>query len=137
MTFVLLDTGPIIAMLNTSDRHHRRCVDRVNSLEGQLVTCEAVVGEACYLLRNIHGATKDILTNITRGEFCVPFRLADRAEQVSRLMTKYADLPMDLADACLVDLATELKSSRIFTLDSDFHTYRWGRNRPFDILLEI
>jgi predicted nucleic acid-binding protein len=44
---------------------------------------------------------------------------------------------MDLADACLVDLATEMGTGRILTLDSDFKIYRWGRNRPFELLLEI
>ncbi len=67
----------------------------------------------------------------------VPYRLAGNAARVLKLMRKYADVPMDFADACLVDLAMQLQTSRILTLDADFRLYRWGRNRPFEMLLEI
>jgi len=137
MNPVLLDAGPIIAMLNSSDRQHQRCADIVNSIEGELITCESVIVEACYLLRRVHGAQKDILTNISRGEFRIPLRLADRCTEVGRLLQKYADVPMDLADACLVDMATVMNTGRIITLDSDFRIYRWGRNRQFDLLIDI
>jgi predicted nucleic acid-binding protein len=52
-------------------------------------------------------------------------------------LKRFANVPMDLADACLVDLATEARTGRILTLDHDFHIYRWGRNRPFEVLLQI
>jgi hypothetical protein len=51
-------------------------------------------------------------------------------------MKKYAQVPMDLADACLVHLATELGAGRILTLDGDFRIYRWGKNRPFEWLID-
>jgi len=137
MNPVLLDAGPIIAMLNSSDRQHRRCADLVYSIEGELVTCEPVIVEASYLLRHVHGARRDILTNISRGEFQIPLRLTDRCTEVGRLLQKYADVPMDLADACLVDMATVLNTGRILTLDSDFRIYRWGRNRKFDLLIDV
>jgi uncharacterized protein len=57
--------------------------------------------------------------------------------EVAKLLRKYADVPMGLADACLVDLATQTGHGRILTLDSDFKIYRWGRNRPFELLLDI
>ena len=88
------------------------------------------------MLTHVPGAAQSILDNIARGEFRIPLRLADRAKQVARLMKRYADQPIDLADACLIDLATEVKTARIFTLDSDFEIYRWGRNRPFELVLE-
>jgi len=56
---------------------------------------------------------------------------------VRRLVQKYADTPMDFTDACLVDLASEIKSGRILTLDSDFQFYRWRRKRSFDLLIEL
>jgi hypothetical protein len=52
-------------------------------------------------------------------------------------MRKYASVPMDFADACLVDMATQYQTGRILTLDADFRLYRWGRNRPFEPLLEV
>jgi hypothetical protein len=96
-----------------------------------------MLAEACYLVRKLKGAAGDLLSDVGRGRYLVPYRMADRSAAVVRLMAKYADTPMDLADACLVDLATQLKTGRIVTLDSDFRIYRWGRNRPFDLLLDL
>jgi len=74
---------------------------------------------------------------VERGIFLVPYRLAGSAAAVSKLMKKYADVPMDLADACLVDMATSYQTGRILTLDRDFRLYRWGKNRPFQLLIEF
>lgn len=104
---------------------------------GPLVTCEAVIVESCYMLRRSHGAREAILANIREGIFQIPFQLAKRAADVAALMKKYADVPMDLADACLVDLATQMGTGRILTLDSDFKIYRWGRNRHFELLIDL
>ena len=55
---------------------------------------------------------------------------------MAHLIQKYANVPMDFADACLIDMAAELHSGDFITLDEDFQIYRWGRNRPFEMLLE-
>ncbi len=136
MTPVLLDTGAIVALLDRSEQHHERCAAVVAELEAPLVTCEAVIAEACYLLRGIKRAAAAVLVNVDRGTFLVPYRLTGNTSSVLKLMKKYADVPMDLAGACLVDMATAYKTGRILTLDGDFHVYRWGRNRPFVVLLE-
>jgi uncharacterized protein len=93
--------------------------------------------ESFYLLRHLEGAVKAILDNLHERIFQIPFSLVDRAPEIRRLLKKYADVPMALADACLVDLATQMGSGRILTLDGDFRIYRWGKNRPFDLLLDI
>ena len=95
-----------------------------------LVTCEAVIAEACHLLRKEAGAPEAILENVERGIFRLPFRLEESASAVRALMKRYARVPMDFADACLVSLAETLGTGRILTLDSDFHVYRWRRTRP-------
>lgn len=87
-------------------------------------------------LRGLAGAPAAVLENVERGVFLVPYRVTDRAARLRRLIVKYAHVPMDFADACLVDMATDLRTGRILTLDRDFHVYRWGRNRPFDLLIE-
>jgi predicted nucleic acid-binding protein len=133
---VLLDTGPIVAMLDRSERHHKECVAKVEALQAPLVTCEAVIAEACFLLRNLKGAAEAVLENVEQGIFLVPYHIAGRASKVSRLIKKYADVPMDFADACLVDMAGELATGQILTLDSDFRIFRWGRNRVFEMLIE-
>jgi predicted nucleic acid-binding protein len=137
MKAVLVDTGFIVARLDRSDNYHEQCLSVVDGMDGPLVTCEAVIVESCYLLRHLSGAKSAIMENVQQGIFQIPFTLAHRAAEVARLMKKYADVPMSLADACLVDLATQTESGQILTLDSDFRFYRWGKNRPFELLLEI
>ena len=126
-----------MALLDRSEQHHRECVDAVSSLGAPLITCEAVIAESCYLLRDVAGAAAAILDNVDRGIFQVPYRLTGNAGGVLKLMRKYADAPMDFADACLVDMASDYRTGRILTLDSDFRIYRWGRNRPFELVLAI
>lgn len=136
MTPVLLDTGVIVALLDRSERTHGRCVEAIESLVAPLVTCEAVIAEACYLLRGIHGAADAVLDNVEAGVFEIPFRLTGASRSIRLLMKKYARVPMDFADACLVHLADELSTGRILTLDSDFRTYRWRKGRAFELLID-
>lgn len=133
-TPVLLDSGCIVALLDRNEARHRECVDAVSMIGAPLVTCEAVLAEACYLVRGLPRAAAAILENVEAGTFLVPFNLSSSAQAVRALMHKYSDLPMDLADGCLVHLAGLLATGRILTLDSDFTIYRWGRNRPFEII---
>ena len=132
----LLDTGCIVALLDRSEQRHPACVAALEKLSAPLVTCEPVMAEACYLLRRLPAAVDAVLENVARGIFRIPMPLAGRAPSVRALLKKYARIPMDLADACLVDLASELDTGDILTLDSDFHVYRWGRNRAFHVLVE-
>jgi predicted nucleic acid-binding protein len=127
----------MVALLDRSERHHRVCVEAVAALSEPLVTCEAVVAEACWLLRNLPGASDAVLENVERGVFGSPFRLDAETREVRSLMAKYRKLPMDLADACLVALAGILGSGRILTLDSDFRIYRWKGRRTFENLIPI
>ena len=134
---VLLDTGAIVALLDRSERHHTQVVEVVSSLDAELVTCEAVIAEACYLVRNIAGAPEAVLENVERGVFQIPLRLASEAATVRALAKRYRSVPMDLADACLVRVAELVGSGRILTLDSDFDVYRWRRTRKFERLVEL
>jgi predicted nucleic acid-binding protein len=126
-----------VALLDRSEQHHRECVDAVSALEAPLITCEAVIAESCYLLREIKGGAAAVLENVDRGLFQIPYRLTGNASGVLKLMRKYADAPMDFADACLVDMASDYQTGRVLTLDGDFRVYRWGRNRPFELLLSV
>jgi len=134
---VLVDTGFIVARLDRRERYHAQCLAALDGLEDRLITCEAVIVESYYILRHLAGTRGAILENIHRGILRIPFTLTDRVAEVDKLLKKYADVPMDLADACLVDLATETGTGRILTLDSDFKIYRWGKNRPFELLIEL
>ena len=134
---VLVDTSFIVALYNKSDRHHRQCVYMLDTIEQPAVTCEAVVSESCYMLRQVHGAAADILATIENGALEIRFQLLLSAGKVRALLEKYRDLPASFADACLVQMADELDTGDILTLDSDFKRYRWRRNRAFNLLIPL
>lgn len=133
----LVDAGPIVALFDADEPSHESCLRALETVAGPLITCEAVAAEASWLLRKIRGAQRDLLLDVAKRLFQIDYQLADRATEVARLMAKYADLPMSLADACLVDLADLHQTGRILTLDADFRVYRWGRNKPFELLLDV
>jgi predicted nucleic acid-binding protein len=131
---VLLDTSVIVALLDRSEQYHRACADAVRSLEAPLVTCEAVIAESCYLLRNLRGAPEAVMDNVAVGTFQISFQLSREAAGVKGVLRKYRDREVDLADACLIVLAGERETADILTLDRDFQIYRWGRNNPFRLM---
>ncbi len=131
---VLLDTGVIVALLDRSEKFHKACAQAVREVEVPLVTCEAVITESCYLLRNLSGASEAVIENITAGIFQVPFQLSRDTAGVKQVLRKYKDRKIDLADACLIRLADQFGTADILTLDQDFTIYRWGKNKPFRML---
>ncbi len=134
--WVLLDTGFIVALLDRRERRHGDCVRALNGIGAHLATCEPAIAEACYLLRDVPGASDAVLANVGRGTFRIGLRLADEVDEIAALMARYANQPMDLADACLVRMAELLDTGRILTLDADFRRYRWRGRRAFDLLVE-
>jgi uncharacterized protein len=134
---ILVDTGPIVALLDRRERFHQQCVEALLGTNEPLITCETVIAEACFLLRRLKGASRDLLVDVQAGRYLIDYRLAERGLHLGKLLDRYANIPMDLADACLVDLANLYKTGRIFTLDADFRIYRWGKNYSFELLIEI
>lgn len=132
---ILVDAGPLIALIHKDDRHHQRCVDVLRSLTEPLATVWPVITEAMYLLSFSWKAQDALWEMIERGVVTV---LPIEERELSRMrevMKKYRDLPMDLADAGLVAVAEREKIRRIFTLDRrDFALYRPGRLGRFIIL---
>jgi uncharacterized protein len=128
---VLLDTGVIVALLDRSEKFHSLSADAVSSLQAPLITCEAVIAECCYLLRKLSGAPEAVIENVAAGIFQIPFQLSREAGGVKQILRKYRDRKIDLADACLIHLASQFETPHILTLDNDFKIYRWGRNKPF------
>ena len=134
---VLLDTGMIVALLDPTDSFYARCSDAMADVGAPLVTCETVIAESCYLLRDVEGAAEAILHSVATREFLIPISLADAAVPVRRIMAKYRDRNIDLADAFLIHLADEFSAGDILTVDRDFRIYRWGRNNHFQILVDL
>lgn len=133
----LLDTGVIVALLDRSEKHHQACAKAVQAIDAPLITCEAVIAETCYLLRNLAGAPEAVIENVSAGIFQIPFQLSKHTAVLKQILKKYRDRRIDLADACLIRLADEFETQDILTLDKDFHIYRWGKNKPFRLLLDL
>ena len=121
---VIVDSGPLSAFMDADDAWHGWAVERFKEFEGPLVTVESVITEVLFLLRGDSTAQDRVLRMIASGALRVPFRLEAEAEPVRRLHAKYHDLPMSLADACLVRMAELLDEHQICTLDADFTIYR-------------
>ncbi len=126
----ILDTGPLIAFLNSRDGHHRWAREQWARVEPPFLTCEAVIAEACFLAHRLgSGAPEAVVSLVERGVLDVSFRLADEAAAVARLMKKYDDVPMSLADACLVRMSDQHPGSVVLTLDGDFRIYRRSKRQ--------
>lgn len=121
---VLLDTGPLVAFLNRRDRYHRWATAQFAQIESPVYTCEAVLSEACFLLSAYRGGSEAVLELVHRGLVAIPLRLEDEVISIKKLLTRYADVGISLADACLIRLAELYEDSVLLTLDSDFRIYR-------------
>ena len=121
---VILDTGPLVALLDARDRHHRWAVAQWAEVEPPLLTCESVISEACFLLDQTRAGSAAVFAMLVRRVVAVSFHLDEQVEEVQALRTKYRDVPMSVADASLVRMAEQLGRSAILTLDGDFKVYR-------------
>jgi predicted nucleic acid-binding protein len=132
---VLVDTGPLVALLDRSDPYHLTCQEILSSLDESLVTVWPVVTEAMYMLRAYWQAQDELWEMIETGAVeILPLGTNDVA-RMRELMRKYRDLPMDLADAALVRVAERERLRRIFTLDQrGFRIYRPSRMGRFVVL---
>lgn len=131
---VILDTGPLVAFLNPHDRHHGWAREQWASIRPPFLTCEAVVTEACFLAHRFASRAEEaVIAMIERGVLDLSFRLADEVAAVTRMMRKYHDLPMSLADACLVQISRRHPGSIVLTLDADFRIYRSGTRQSIPV----
>lgn len=132
----LTDAGPLVALIDADEADHEVCALALQGLRMPLVTTWPAFTEAMYLLSRVGGAQgQHALWKLALSSRLDIADLSRAAlERSAVLMTKYADRPMDLADATLVALAEERGDRRIFTLDIDFQIYRvHGRGR-FEII---
>jgi predicted nucleic acid-binding protein len=126
MTAWLLDTGPLVAFFDRSDADHEWAKRQWAQAPVPMLTCEPVLAEATYLLREHAGlAPEKILALFDRKVITVPFALEAHSGTVAHLLEKYCDQGMQLADACLVRMSELKRDCRVFTLDSlEFRVYR-------------
>ncbi len=137
MRGVLVDAGPLVALLDHGDAHHKASVAALRTLRDPLVTVWPAFTEAMYLLGSSWRGQKALWSRVETGALTLAPLDEGDAPRMRELMEKYRDLPMDLADAALVRVAEREDLTRIFTLDRQhFSVYRPGRRRRFSILPE-
>ena len=120
----IVDTGPLIAFLDQAERHHGWMAGCINELQAPLLVCEPVLTEAMYLLRGYPRAQDALLDLLRNGALNVAFRIEEHVGALGKLLRKYRDTPMSLADACLVRIAELNDGASVLTIDSDFAVYR-------------
>jgi predicted nucleic acid-binding protein len=121
---VVLDTGPLVALLDRNDPWHAWAGEQLKQLTDPMLTCEAVISESVFVL-GIHDPGFRRLTGLLRdGVVRLGFDLDEHFEAIAGLLAKYHDTPMSLADACLVRMSELHSTARVFTLDADFRLYR-------------
>lgn len=132
---ILVDAGPLVALVDRDDSHHRRCVSALKKLREPLGTVWPAVAEAMYLLSDVPNAQDAAWEMLTRRAIQL-LSLDERdIPRMRELMGKYADRPMDLADAALVRVAERENIERVFTVDrSDFTAYRIHGRKSFRII---
>jgi uncharacterized protein len=138
MRQVLVDTGPLVAILSRDDHYHETCVKALHELPGPLLSCWPVITEAAWLLRRSSRAVRQLLGGIDGGFLELLPLAGAEAEAIAALMKKYEEIRPQLADAALVYLAARERIQTIFTLDHrDFAIYRTGRKYAFEIVPEM
>ena len=131
---VIVDAGPLVALLDASDQHHAWATEHFKAMPAPLLTCEAAIAEAFHLLRKLRPAQQKLLDWIAAGILRFPMAIETEAAPIRTSWQQYENVPMSLADACLVRLAELHPGSPVCTTDSDFTVYRIHRNRQIPLI---
>ena len=121
---ILLDTGPLVALLDKRDQWHTWAIGRMKQVRLPWLTTEAVITESCFLLATSPAALKQVEDYASSGVIRLLSCSEDGLSSTLALMRRYANVPMSFADASLVRQSESQAGSLICTLDSDFSIYR-------------
>ena len=135
MKKILIDSGPLIALFDSSDTYHHEAVNFIKTNKFPLVTTLASITETLHLLDFNRNAQINFLDWVHRGAVEIHNIENSDFERLKALTEKYRDLPMDFSDSCLVYLAEKLNLNTIATIDRDFTIYRIQGRRKFKIIL--
>ncbi len=127
MTVVICDAGPLVALLDRREQWHSWAAEQFSRLHEPVHTCEAALAEVAFLTTRRGLSPHHFMQLLHRGLVKVDFDLGAQWQSVGKLLEAYANLPMSLADACLVRMSELHAQSVVFTLDRDFLIY--GKNR--------
>ena len=133
---VLVDSGPLVALLDRRDVHHHWVQRELAHLHEPLLTCEAVLSEVFFLLSRVRGGTSLLIELLRDGLVAASpaFSYHEQSAELLRHLERYSSVPMSFADACLVRMSEIERDSIIFTTDRDFLTYRRNRRQPIPLI---
>jgi len=131
----IVDTGPLVALLNRADPFHEWAVMQTKQLPGPLMTCEAVLTETFFLVASSHRAVSRLFGLLESGVLEIEYPAMSEIREIRELMQKYRDLPMSFADACLVRMSEMAEEAPVFTLDGDFRVYRRRGESPLPVIM--
>ncbi|NCR36984.1 MAG: PIN domain-containing protein [Microcystis aeruginosa S11-01] len=132
---IIIDTSPLVAFIDKSDNFHNWTIEAWKRISIPLLTCEAVISEACFLLKQTHGGQQAVMRLLKANVIKTRFELSEELNAVDQLMQRYQSVPMSFADACLVRMSELMEGSSVFTIDSDFHIYRKNRREMIDLII--
>ena len=132
---LLVDTGILVSAVVPRDQWSGWTAKTMESVYDPLYTCEAVLTETWFLLHKYSYAWQSIAKWIERGHLQVQSPMKDHSSSVLRLIEKYKDLPMSIADASLVAMVENDLGDRVFTLDQHFTLYRHSGRRVVPVLM--
>ncbi len=131
----ILDTGPWVALIDRSESRHAECVQWLKDFSGRLYSTEAVLTEVLYLLNFSITAQCAALDFVLESVVEIVPASTKSLKKTKNLMKKYADLPMDYADATIVCLAAETGMQNVVTFDrKDFAIYKLPKKQSFTIM---
>jgi len=131
---VIVDTGILVALIDRQDQYHDWALEHLSSISPPLLTCEAVISEAWFLLGRVRNGREALFLLLEQAQVSVGFDLNAEQVAVIGLMRRYQSVPASVADAELVRMAELYPQSSVFTLDSDFQIYRKNRNMPIPLI---
>ena len=132
---VLLDTGPLVAFVDRREPFNEWSCRVFERIDSPLLTCEAVLTEACFLVRHVKRGVEAVLGLVEQGFVSPIFRLDEETGAIRRQIARYASVPMSLADACLVRMSELHDAAIVLTFDRDFTVYRRHGRRGIPVLM--
>ena len=133
---VLVDSGPIVALLDRRDLHHQWVQRELANLHEPFVTCEAVLSEVFFLVSRIRHGNSTLIALLRDGliSTTADFSYEKESAEILRHLERYSNVPMSFADACLVRMCEIDNDAIVFTTDRDFLTYRRNRRQPIPLI---
>jgi len=132
---IIVDSGVLVALIDKREQYHQWSTEQAQKLLPPFITCEAVISETCFLLRNVHKGKDAVLSMLEDGILQIDFSLSNEISKIKALMSKYENVPMSLADGCLVRMSELVDNSVVFTIDSDFRIYRKNGKKEIPLII--